>query len=103
MKNLVHLERTDKDFTHAPKWLSKKFNKVNGSPYVIYNGIDVAWVPMDHQEYSDTGLIGNPFRASAEKGDKIFQRKAEILAAFLGELKKVKVQVKNRSYDRRTF
>jgi creatinine amidohydrolase len=102
-ENLVHLERTDKDFTHAPKWLSKKFNKVNGSPYVIYNGIDVAWVPMDHQEYSDTGLIGNPFRASAEKGDKIFQRKAEILAAFLGELKKVKVQVKNRSYDRRTF
>ena len=102
-EDLVHLERTGKDFTHAPKWLSKKFNKVNGSPYVIYNGINVAWVPMDHQEYSDTGLIGNPFRASAAKGDMIFQRKAEILAAFLEELKKVKVTVKNRSYDRRTF
>jgi creatinine amidohydrolase len=70
---------------------------------VIYNGLDVAWVPMDHQEYSDTGLIGNPFRASAEKGELLFQRKAEILAEFLQELKKVKVTVKNRSYDRRTF
>ena len=58
---------------------------------------------MDHQEYSDTGLIGNPFRASAEKGDKLFQRKAEIMAAFCNELKKLKVEVKNRSYDRRTF
>lgn len=102
-KDLVHLERTDKDFTHAPKWLSKKFTKVNGSPYVIYKGMDVAWVPMDHQEYSDTGLIGNPFRATAEKGELLFQRKAEILAEFLEELKKVKVTVKNRSYDRRTF
>ena len=34
-KKIVHLERTDKDFTHAPKWItdvSNKFTKANGSP-----------------------------------------------------------------------
>jgi len=100
---LVHLDRTTEDYPHAPEWLGGEFKKVNGSPYVIYKGLNVAWVPMDHQEYSDTGLIGNPFRASAEKGQKLFQRKAEIMAAFCNELKKLKVEVKNRSYDRRTF
>jgi creatinine amidohydrolase len=102
-QKLVHLERTEKDFPHAPSWFGDKFKKTNGSPYVIYKGLNVAWVPMDHQEYSDTGLIGNPFRASAEKGHKLLQRKAEILAEFVNELKKIPVEVRNRSYDRRSF
>ncbi len=69
----------ERDWTHPPEWItdvSDKFTKVNGSPYLTMNGLDVAWVPMDHQEYSDTGLIGrpgNPFRASAEKGKRIFR------------------------------
>jgi creatinine amidohydrolase len=80
-----------------------KFKKDNGSPYVIMNGMNVAWVPMDHQEYSDTGLIGNPFRASAAKGEKIIQRKAEILAEFCSELKKMTIEVHNRDYTRRAY
>ncbi|MEE9240256.1 MAG: creatininase family protein [bacterium] len=102
-EKLVHLERTEKEFTHAPSWLGDAFSKRNGSSYVTYKGADVIWLPMEHQEYSDTGLIGNPFRASAEKGDRIFQRKAEILAAFCEEIKDLKVEVRNRSYDLRTY
>jgi creatinine amidohydrolase len=103
-ESLVHLDRTDKDFTHAPKWLNQdKFKKINGSPYVIMNGLNVAWVPMDHQEYSDTGLVGNPFRATADKGRRLIQRKAEILAEFCEELKKVKVEVHDRNYTGRAF
>jgi creatinine amidohydrolase/Fe(II)-dependent formamide hydrolase-like protein len=70
------------------------------------NGLDVAWVPMDHQEYSDTGLIGrpgNPFTASPEKGKRIVYKKAEIMAEFINEVKKIKVEVKNRDYWNRTF
>ena len=70
------------------------------------NGLDVAWVPMDHQEYSDTGLIGrpgNPFTASADKGRRIVAKKAEIMAEFINEVKKIKVEVKNRDYCNRTF
>jgi creatinine amidohydrolase len=108
-KKIVHLERTDKDWTHPPKWISDvsdKFTKANGSPYLTMNGLDVAWVPMDHQEYSDTGLIGrpgNPFRATAEKGKRIIYKKAEIMAEFIEEVKKIKVEVKNRDYWNRTF
>ena len=108
-KKIVHLERTDKDFTHAPKWItdvSNKFTKANGSPYLTMNGKDAAWVPMDHQEYSDTGLIGNPgnpFRATPEKGKRIVQKKAELLAEFIEEIKKVTVEIKNRDYWNRAF
>jgi creatinine amidohydrolase len=105
-KQIVHLERTDKDFTHPPKWMteaSEKFSKKDGSPYLTMNGLDVAWTPMDHQEYSDTGLIGNPFRASAEKGKKIIDQKVKILAEFIEEVKKIKVEVRNREYWNRTF
>jgi creatinine amidohydrolase len=105
-KKIVHLDRTEKDFTHPPKWItdvSNKFTKKNGSPYLAMNGRDVAWIPMDHQEYSDTGLIGNPFRATAEKGRRIIYKKAEILAEFIGEVKKIKVKIKNQDYFNRTF
>jgi creatinine amidohydrolase len=70
------------------------------------HGKNVAWVPMDHQEYSDTGLIGfpgNPFRATAEKGKKIIYKKAEMMAEFIEEIKKVKVEVRNRDFWNRTF
>jgi creatinine amidohydrolase len=108
-KKIVHMERTDKDYTHPPKWIadvSDKFTKENGSPFLTMNGKNVAWVPMDHQEYSDTGLIGNPgnpFRATAEKGKKIIYKKAEIMAEFIEEVKKIKVEVKNREFWNRTF
>jgi creatinine amidohydrolase len=108
-KKIVHLDRTQKEYTHPPKWItdvSNKFMKVNGSPYLTMNGLDVAWVPMEHQEYSDTGLIGypgNPFTASAEKGKRIIYKKAEILAEFIEEVKKIKAEVKNRDYWNRTF
>jgi len=108
-KKIVHLERTDKDWTHPPAWItdvSNKFTKANGSPYLTMNGKDAAWVPMDHQEYSDTGLIGrpgNPFRATPEKGARIVQKKAELLAEFIEEIKKVKVEIKNRDYWNRAF
>ena len=108
-KKIVHMERTDKDYTHPPKWItdvSDRFTKANGSPYLTMDGLNVAWVPMDHQEYSDTGLIGNPgnpFRATAEKGKKIIETKAKIMAEFIGEVKKIKVDVKNRNFTNRTF
>jgi creatinine amidohydrolase len=101
--DLVHLDRTEKDKPHAPAWLGSGFSKVNGSPYVTYRGMEVAWLPMDHQEYSDTGLIGNPFRATADKGRRIVEAKAQLLAEFVEKLKSVQVVVRNRSYEGRSF
>ncbi len=98
-ESIVHLDRTDKDFTHAPRWLPQdRFTKQNGSAYVNYKGQDMVYIPMDHREYSDTGLIGNPFRASAEKGDKILDIVSDYFAAFIRELKEFKVEATDRDY-----
>lgn len=97
---LVHLERVQPERTHAPKWFPPGFSKHNGSPYVRHDatGSELLYVPMDHWEYSDTGLIGNPFRASAEKGHKITDRMAERFAAYIEALKAIKVEVKDRGF-----
>lgn len=98
-ESIVHLERTDKDFTHAPKWLPQsRFTKHNGSAYVTYKGQDMVYMPMEHREYSDTGLIGNPFRASAEKGRQILDIVSDYFAAFLEELKEIRVEVHSRDF-----
>lgn len=101
-EKLVHLERTDQDRTHAPRWLDQsKFSKENGSPYVKFNDWYGYYIPMDHHEYSDTGLVGNPFRATKEKGERIFERISDHMAEFLKEIKGLQVEVKNRAYGGR--
>ena len=44
---------------------------------------------MDHHEFSDTGVIGNPFRATAEKGEQAFQLYSDHLVDAIAELLKV--------------
>lgn len=109
-KKIVHVERATKDYTHAPKWAtdaSDKFTKKDGSPYLTMDGKNYAWVPMEHQEYCDNGLIGcpgNPFVATAEKGKRMVYAKAKLMAEFIEEVKKFKPgEVKNRDYWNRTF
>lgn len=98
-ESIVHLERTDKDFTHAPRWLPQdKFSKINGTAYVTFKGEDMVYVPMEHREYSDTGLIGNPFTGSKEKGERLLDATSDYFAAFIEELKQLKVEVTNRDY-----
>jgi creatinine amidohydrolase len=109
-KKIVHVERATKDYTHAPKWatdVSDKFTKKDGSPYLTMDGKNYAWVPMEHQEYCDNGLIGcpgNPFVATAEKGKKMAYAKAKLMAEFIEEVKKFDLgKVRNREYWNRTF
>ncbi|MBM4332462.1 MAG: creatininase family protein [Deltaproteobacteria bacterium] len=96
--NLVRMDRAVKEFVHAPKWMGNAFNKVDGSAGVTFQGQEYIVVPMEHHEYSDSGVVGNPFRATPEKGEKLFERFASYLADFLNELKKIKVEVYNRPF-----
>ncbi len=95
----VHQERYEAtEFTHAPAWFPPGFTKRDGDPTVQFKNYDGHVVPMDHHEYSDTGLVGNPFAGTREKGEKIFDWISTYLAAFLEELKKVKVEVHTREW-----
>ncbi|MNC95266.1 hypothetical protein D3C83_123450 [compost metagenome] len=53
---------------------------------------------MDHHEFTDSGVIGNPERATKEKGEEAFRRYAEHVARAVGELLNVKVQVHSREF-----
>ncbi|MFQ5711666.1 MAG: creatininase family protein [Candidatus Geothermarchaeales archaeon] len=96
----VKWDEAKKAITHAPNWLPKdKFTKKDGNPYVAFKGQEsMIMIPMEHHEYSDTGIIGNPTRAKVEKAEKIYEIVANKFADFLGELKKIKVEIKNREF-----
>lgn len=53
---------------------------------------------MDHDEFNDTGVIGNPLRATAEKGEEAFRRYARHLVHAINELRNVDVKVHNRAF-----
>ena len=65
---------------------------------VEFKGYEYFYFPMEHNEIAPHGVIGNPMRATAEKGEEIFERFSDHLAAAVEELKKVKVDIRNRRY-----
>jgi len=87
--------------THAPAYMGPNFHKRDGAATVEFQGVETITVPMEHYEYSDNAVIGNPFRASAEKGRRYFDLVSDHLAAFLKEVKKFKIEVKNRDFPNR--
>lgn len=101
-ETLVDMEKAVKDKTHAPAWMGPKFSKKDGAATVSFEGSENIWVPMEHHEYSDSATIGNPFRGSKEKGEKYFEMTSDHLASLLNEVKKFKIEVKNRDFPNRT-
>ena len=102
-EDLVDMTRATQDRAHAPRWMGPAFSKKDGMGTVMFQGSENIFVPMEHHEYSDTATIGNPFRGSAEKGKKLFERGSSHLAAFLEEVKKIPAQVTNRDYPERVW
>jgi len=98
---LVRMDRATHTETHIPNWLPSAFKKADGAPDVEFKGYQYFQFPMDHDEFTDTGVIGNPMRATAEKGEQAFQRYAAHLVDAIAELSKVDVQVFNREFRER--
>ncbi|MHA1349159.1 MAG: creatininase family protein [Candidatus Odinarchaeia archaeon] len=103
--NLVHLDRLKKEnipnMPHRPDYLTDKFSKSDGRMNVFFEGYEVIMPLRDH-EYINMGFMGNPFRASKEKGEKIFEIVSSHCAKFINELKKIQVTVKNREFTEAT-
>ena len=96
---LVRMDRAIKaERTKTPAFLPEAFLKKDGTPSVVFEGYTYFVFPMEHREFSDTGLIGNPLRATKEKGDEANRRFGEHLGRALKELEKVKIEVKNREW-----
>lgn len=101
-EKLARMDRAIKsERTKTPAYLPDTFMKKDGTPSVQFEGWSYFVFPMEHREFSDTGLIGNPLRATKEKGEESFKRFAAHLARALGELEKVDIEVANREWKDR--
>ena len=94
----VRMDRAVDARAHAPEWLPDEFDKADGAWDAKFKGYEYFYFPMDHEEFADHGVIGKPNRATAEKGDQIFQRFAEYLAEALEALRKVPIEIKSRPF-----
>jgi creatinine amidohydrolase len=95
---IVRMDRAVKTLTNIPKWLPSSFGKKDGAPDIQFEGYSYFQFPMDHHEFTDSGVIGNPERATAAKGQEAFRRYAEHVAKAVQALAAVSVTIKNREF-----
>jgi creatinine amidohydrolase len=95
---LVRMERANFTRAHIPDFLPKTFAKKDGMPDVEFEDYKYFTFPMDHHEFIESGTIGNPMRATAEKGEEAFRRLSEHVARGVLELMKVPVEVHSREF-----
>lgn len=101
--DLVRMERAVDTRAHIPEFLPSAFSKNDGMPDAEFEGYQYFSFPMDHHEFVENGIIGNPMRASAEKGEESFRRLSEHVARGILELEKVPVNVHTREFIERTM
>lgn len=99
--NYVRMDRAEKTLAHIPDFLPKTFAKKDGMPDVQFEEYKYFTFPMDHHEFIESGTIGNPMRATAEKGEEALRRLSEHVARGILELMKVPVEVHNREFVNR--
>jgi creatinine amidohydrolase len=97
------MERAVDTRAHIPEFLPPSFSKNDGMPDAEFEGYQYFTFPMDHHEFVENGIIGNPLRATAEKGQESFRRLSEHVARGILELEKVDVKVHTREFIERTI
>lgn len=101
--DLVRMERAVDTRAHTPAFLPDAFKKDDGMPDTEFEGYQYFTFPMDHHEFVENGIIGNPMRATAEKGEEAFRRYSQHVARGILELQKVEVDVHTREFIDRTM
>ncbi|GAA1845223.1 creatininase family protein [Microbacterium koreense] len=100
---LVRMERAVDTRAHTPEFLPDAFKKDDGMPDTEFEGYQYFTFPMDHHEFVENGIIGNPMRATREKGLEAFTRYSEHVARGILELMEVPVEVHDREFVDRTM
>ena len=97
-EEFVRMDRAKHTKAHIPEFLPSTFAKKDGMPDVEFQGYTYFTFPMDHHEFIESGVIGNPLRATKEKGEESFRRLSEHVAKGILELMEVPVEVHNREF-----
>jgi len=97
------MDRAEFTKAHIPEFLPPTFAKKDGMPDVEFDGYTYFNFPMDHHEFIESGVIGNPLRATKEKGEEAFRRLSEHVAKGILELMEVPVEVHDREFRDRVM
>ena len=81
------MDRAADDRAQAPSWLPDSFLKPTARPTCEFEGYQYFTFPMDHAEFSRTGVIGNPMTATAEKGEEALERFSDHLVRAIDEFR----------------
>jgi creatinine amidohydrolase len=98
---LVRMERAVNQKVKRPDWFPEGFIKLDGAPDVEFRGYQYFAFATEHSDVTESGIIGNPFRGTAEKGERVYELFAEHLASALEEFQTVPVTVTNREFRER--
>jgi creatinine amidohydrolase len=99
--DVVRMDRAVNQRVKRPEWFPEGFIKLDGAPDVEFQGHQYFAFATEHSDFTDTGNIGNPFRGSADKGERVYELFAEHLAAALEAFQTAPVTVFNREFRER--
>jgi len=99
--DLVRMDRAVNQKVKRPDWFPEGFIKLDGAPDVEFEGYQYFAFATEHSDFTESGIIGNPFRGTAEKGERVYELFADHLAAALIEFQTVPVTVTNREFRER--
>ena len=74
--------------------------KKDGMPDAEFQGYQYFNFPFEHAEFTESGVMGNPERGSAGKGEVAFRRFSNHLIDAVHELEKVDVEVHDRDWTK---
>ncbi len=92
------MDRAEKETAHKPAFLPDAFMKYDGAPDIGFEGYEYFNMSLEHREFTTTGCMGNPHRATKEKGEIMVQRMSDHLASAIEELRTMDVKVHTREY-----
>jgi creatinine amidohydrolase len=101
----LHEEHMNRSYRiHAPEWMGPAFTKRAGTGMAVnFKGSENIFLGMDDFEFVEpvSRVDQGVSKASAEKGRMILDRAAQDLAEFVEEVKKMKIEVRNRDFPDR--
>ena len=89
--DMVDTDLAKAEYPHTPEYLapSTKFVQDAGfSKTIKFDGYQV-FMPQENADYSYSSTVGNPERATAEKGEKMLNRFVDIGVALCNDLKTI--------------
>lgn len=93
---LVQMDKAKTETIHNPEWFTDAF-KVSSVNTTRFKGYPIG-LPLDHHEICDSGNLGDPRVANREIAEKIYVPVMDVLVDLINELRKIKVNVKNREF-----